>query len=97
MGYYDSIGVAKAVIRKYNWLRQFDEISEEDIIEICANALEWAQRCDEIASECEEEGYPSGGSNYDLRVDMEKPKYKEVEDEILSKYPRFAEDDDEDE
>jgi len=29
----------------------------------------WLTECDEIALECSEEGYPSHGSNYDLRAD----------------------------
>ena len=29
----------------------------------------WNAECDEIARECSEEGYPSHGSNYDLRAD----------------------------
>lgn len=33
----------------------------------------WArfnEECDLIAQECEEEGYPSHGANYDLRVEQ---------------------------
>ena len=31
---------------------------------------EFEEECDAIARDCEEEGYPSCGSNYELRVEM---------------------------
>lgn len=31
---------------------------------------EFYRECDAIARDCEEEGYPSRGSNYDLRVEQ---------------------------
>lgn len=34
---------------------------------------EYLEECEKIAQDCEEEGYPSHGSNYDLRVaELEK-------------------------
>ena len=34
---------------------------------------QYEKECDEIAAQCEEEGYPSHGSNYELRVaDLER-------------------------
>lgn len=91
------VHVAEAVIRKYNWARQIGEISDEDINELCANAAAWAIRCDEIAEECENEGYPSHGSNFELRAESERPDFEAFEDNVLRKYPRFAEDDDDEE
>jgi len=39
---------------------------------------EFDEECEEIALECEEEGYPAHGSNYDLRVEqlMESDYYE---------------------
>ena len=36
------------------------------------------KECEEIALQCEEEGYPSHGSNYDLRVEALQPYYPEI-------------------
>lgn len=38
--------------------------------------------CEEIADQCEEEGYPSHGSNYDLRCDDAWNWYKPAIDEL---------------
>lgn len=47
---------------------------------------EFLAECDEIAAQCEEEGYPAHGSNYDLRVE-----------ELMKSYPElFGDDNDED-
>lgn len=43
----------------------------------------WEQfnaECEEIARQCEEEGYPSHGSNYELRVDNLMESYPELFD-----------------
>ena len=43
----------------------------------------WEQfnaECAEIARQCEEEGYPSHGSNYELRVDNLMESYPELFD-----------------
>lgn len=34
--------------------------------------------CEEIAAECESEGYPSHGSNYELRTDELKKSFPEL-------------------
>ena len=39
---------------------------------------EFKEECEEIARQCEEEGYPSHGSNYELRVDSLKESYPEL-------------------
>lgn len=38
---------------------------------------EYLDACDEIARECEAEGYPSHGSNYELRVANLQESYPE--------------------
>lgn len=53
--------------------------SREDIDLIIEYMEEFYDRCGEIAADCEEEGYPSHGSNYDLRVENE---WKECEEAI---------------
>lgn len=42
--------------------------------------------CDEIAEQCRAEGYPSHGSNYELRVEQLKEYYPELFDENTSVY-----------
>lgn len=39
---------------------------------------EFLVECDEIAEQCEAEGYPSHGSNYELRVEQLKESYPEL-------------------
>lgn len=39
---------------------------------------EFRAECDEISAQCVEEGYPSHGSNYDLRVEALQPYYPEI-------------------
>lgn len=60
--------------------------SIEDIEEICRLEYEYAQECGEIADQCAEEGYPSNGSNYDLRCENTRRYYDEQIALIDSKY-----------
>ena len=39
---------------------------------------QFLSECEEIAEECEAEGYPAQGSNYDLRVEQLMQKYPEL-------------------
>ena len=39
---------------------------------------EYSAACEEIAAECEAEGYPSHGSNYELRVEELEKSYPEL-------------------
>jgi hypothetical protein len=44
-----------------------------------AEALaEYDEECERIAEECAAEGYPSHGSNYDLRVEQLREYYPEI-------------------
>lgn len=56
-----------------DWLTE-----EEEKLTKLERLKEFDEECEEIALECEEEGYPSHGSNYDLRVEqlMESEYYK---------------------
>lgn len=49
--------------------------SAADIEEICRLEAEYALECEEIANQCVEEGYPSHGSNYDLRCESARCYY----------------------
>lgn len=44
---------------------------------------EYSQECEEIAQECEKEGYPAHGSNYEIRCE-ESRKYYDREIEKIS-------------
>lgn len=39
---------------------------------------EYREKCNAIAEECETEGYPSHGSNYELRVELLQSSYPEL-------------------
>ena len=49
-------------------------LSWKQISEICKLEEQFADECDEIALQCEAEGYPSHGFNYELRC-AEARKY----------------------
>lgn len=51
--------------------------STEDIGAICRLETEYALECEEIAVQCVEEGYPSNGSNYELRCEAARRYYDE--------------------
>lgn len=71
--------------------------SQDDINSICNLYSEYYRECDEIANDCMEEGYPSRGSNYELRCESAWAYYEEELDYIDSKYPELAEEMDEEE
>jgi hypothetical protein len=37
----------------------------------------WKETCAEISAQCVQEGYPSHGSNYDLRVEQARQQFEE--------------------
>lgn len=39
---------------------------------------EYISECDQIAEDCESEGYPSHGSNYELRIERLQESYPEL-------------------
>ena len=51
--------------------------SREDIEEICDIEQGFLEECEEIARQCEKEGYPSHGDNYELRCAEARKKYDE--------------------
>lgn len=62
--------------------------SMEDINEIVKLRAGYAKECEKIADQCTEEGFPSHGSNYELRCENICSWYDEREDEIHAKYEK---------
>ena len=58
------------------------KLTIEQIDEICELEEAFIEECKEIALECEEEGLPSHGSTYDLRVESLREWYDEQIDAI---------------
>lgn len=56
--------------------------SKADIDKICDLEQQYRDECKEIAEQCEAEGYPSNGSNYELRC-SEARKYYDEQIEII--------------
>lgn len=59
---------------------------KEDIEKICRLEAAYIDECEEIADQCELEGYPANGSNYDLRCSEARKYYDEQLELIDSKY-----------
>lgn len=47
------------------------------VSDICKLEEQFADECDEIAAQCEADGYPSYGSNYELRCAQARRFYDE--------------------
>ena len=60
--------------------------TQEDIDEIIRLEKEFDAECKSIEEACEEEGYPSNGSNYELVVADSRKWYDEQEEYIHAKY-----------
>lgn len=60
--------------------------TQEDINEIIRLEREFDAECKNIEEACEEEGYPSNGSNYELAVADSRKWYDEQEEYIYAKY-----------
>lgn len=65
--------------------------SKEDIEKICWLEEQYLEECADIAEECEAEGYPSFGGNYDLRCAESRKYYDELIEEIDSSYDELDE------
>lgn len=51
--------------------------TKADIDKICELEKQYREECQEIAEQCEAEGYPSNGSNYELRCENARAYYDE--------------------
>lgn len=58
----------------------------EDIEEICRLETEYLEECEKIAEQCETEGYPGNGTNYELRCENARQYYDEQIAYIDEKY-----------
>ena len=56
--------------------------TKADIDKICELEQQYRHACEEIAEQCEAEGYPANGSNYELRC-SEARKYYDEQIEII--------------
>jgi hypothetical protein len=74
------------IINMRQSMEQAGIYSEDDINEICRLEEEYTDECERIAEECESEGYPSHGSNYNLRCEQVRKYYDEQIALIDSKY-----------
>ena len=59
---------------------------KEDIEKICRLEATYIDECEGIADQVELEGYPTNGSNYDLRCSEARKYYDEQLELIDSKY-----------
>ena len=60
--------------------------SKADIDKICELEKAYQDECHEIAEQCEAEGYPSNGSNYELRCADARKYYDEQIETIDANY-----------
>lgn len=56
--------------------------TKADINKICELEQQYRNECEEIAEQCEAEGYPANGSNYELRC-ADARKYYDEQIEII--------------
>lgn len=64
---------------------------EADIEKICNLEAQYLKECEDIAEQCEAEGYPSFGGNYDLRCAESRKYYDQLIEEIDTKYDELDE------
>lgn len=60
--------------------------TKADIDKICELEKQYREECQEIAEQCEAEGYPSNGSNYELRCENARAYYDEQIADIDANY-----------
>lgn len=58
-------------------MTQANVYTKADIDKICELEKAYQDECQEIAEQCEAEGYPSNGSNYELRCENARAYYDE--------------------
>lgn len=60
--------------------------TKADIDAICDLEQQYLNECQEIAEQCEAEGYPANGNNYDLRCAEARKYYDEQIEAIDANY-----------
>lgn len=53
------------------------KLTWKQVSSVCKLEEQFADECEEIASQCEAEGYPSHGTNYELRCEVARQYYDE--------------------
>ena len=67
-------------------MTQAEVYTKADIDKICELEKQYKEECKEIAEQCEAEGYPANGSNYDLRCAEARKYYDEQIENIDANY-----------
>ena len=67
-------------------MTQANVYTKADIDKICELEKAYQDECQEIAEQCEAEGQPSNGSNYELRCENARAYYDEQIAYIDAKY-----------
>lgn len=67
-------------------MTQANIYTKADIDKICDLEQQYREECEDIAEQCEAEGYPSNGSNYELRCENARAYYDEQIAYIDAKY-----------
>ena len=76
-------------------LREHDFLPNEEIDLLCAVEVNRAEELFEVARQCEEEGYPSHGENYELRSENINKYYDEIVTNIYAPYTEDIEEENE--
>lgn len=71
-------------------MAQANVYSKANIDKICELEKAYQDECQEIAEQCEAEGYPANGSNYELRCENTR-KYYDEQIEIIDANYNFEE------
>lgn len=69
--------VSKNIMNMKRNMLRVGKLSWKQIIEICKLEQQYEYECRKIAAQCEDEGYPSHGSNYELRCAEARKYYDE--------------------
>jgi hypothetical protein len=69
--------VSKNIMNMKRNMLRVGKLSWKRIIEICKLEQQYEYECRKIAAQCEDEGYPSHGSNYELRCAAARKYYDE--------------------
>lgn len=69
-----------------NFMLKANVCTKADIDKICELEKQYREECQEIAEQCEAEGYPSNGSNYELRCESARAYYDEQIADIDANY-----------
>lgn len=72
--------------KMHNSMLEAGVYTKADIDKICELEKAYQDECQEIAEQCEAEGYPTNGSNYELRCSEARKYYNEQFADIDANY-----------